>query len=134
MMTNKRHAVAGFLIVFALLSFVPPAFADGPGDVDDLQDLPDILNDALFDSNGDGQGENLVASQMIMVTGLAVAILVPMAIAKVDQTGIAVMMMLVLSLTTAIGWLPAYTLLVIGLLIAVLWGKKVAGWMTGGGE
>lgn len=134
-MINKKKFILAVLVGFVFFSIVPAAHAQTTTDnANSLDDVPKVLNNNLFDSDGDGVGENLVAAQILLVAAIVFATVLPLAIAQPPMWAYAVVIFLDLSMCTAFGWLPSITLLLIALLIAALWGRNIAEWLTGRGK
>lgn len=90
-----------------------------------LYDLPDLVNSVLGLSPGDVTGGLVMSIGIITMIGLVLAV------TKVGLIGIAVVLIAVVALLTAIGWLPIYLMVVVILIVAALFAKQMADWLRG---
>jgi len=90
-----------------------------------LYDLPDLVNSVLGLPSGD------VTGGLVMSIGIVTMIGLVLAVAKIELIGIAVVLISVVALLTAIGWLPIYLMVVIILLVSALFAKQMADWLRG---
>ena len=86
-----------------------------------MSDIPEGLNDALFD------GANIYASRMILAGAVILAAVLSMAVAKLNPVGIIFMLLILIGILTAIGWLDYWVLVFAAIIVALIFAQMVAG-------
>jgi len=111
------------LIVSLILINVPHVYAQDEGEVD-LTDLPSNLAKALGVSEAVAK---LIASARVMLLFLTPVLMLTKNLYAILMIGFIAMGTLI-----ALGWLDFWFILVISLIIASLWGSKIAKAISGG--
>ena len=111
------------LIVSLILINVPHVYAQDEGEVD-LTDLPSNLAKALGVSEAVAK---LIASACVMLLFLTPVLMLTKNLYAILMIGFIAMGTLI-----ALGWLDFWFILVISLIIASLWGSKIAKAISGG--
>lgn len=106
-------AISGFALMEARASVV--------------SDIPEQLNNALFD------GGSLFAAQALLTAGIMCSAGLALAVARMPPAGMFVVLFCVLGSLTAIGWADV-SLMIVAIFIAVgMFGKTMYEWVGGGG-
>lgn len=111
------------IVSLAVLMNAPHVYAQGEVD---LTDLPSNLAKALGVSKAVAK---LIASSCVMLLFLT-----PVLMLTKNLYAIMMMGFITIGILIALGWLDFWFILVISLIIASLWGSKIAKTITGGRE
>jgi hypothetical protein len=106
-------AISGFALIGARASIIT--------------DIPDALNEALFD------GGSLFAAQTVLTAAIMCSAGLGLAVARMPPAGMFVVLFCVLGCLTAIGWADV-SLMIVAIFIAVgMFGKTMYEWIGGRG-
>ena len=90
-----------------------------------VSDIPDGMNDALFD------GSNLFATQAILTAMVMMAAGLVLAVMKLNYIAVIIVLLAVLGALTAIGWAPPILILLSAMVIVGMFVKSMVEYMTG---
>jgi hypothetical protein len=93
-----------------------------------LSDIPDGLNTALLG------GTSLYAAKAILTASIMASAGLAFAMVRMPPAGIFIILITVLGALTAIGWADLTFLALAAFITVALFGKTMAGWVTGTGE
>jgi len=111
--------VLGFGI-FAVLGF-----GLGSARASIINDIPDALNNALFD------GASVYAAQLILTAGIMMSAGLALAVARMPPAGMFIVLLSVLGALTAIGWADVSFMIAAIFIMVAMFGKTMAEWLTG---
>jgi hypothetical protein len=89
------------------------------------QDIPEGVNQALFD------GSNLYAAKMILSGGVLASIGLALSVGKVNFIATVIVLLTVAGILVAMSWLDFWVIIMVALLIVSLFGKTMIGWASG---
>lgn len=92
-----------------------------------LSDIPEQVNSALF------AGGNLFAAKMLLSASVLASIALAMAAGKQPMLPMMVVLVATMGALIAIGWLDVWLMVMVGLLIAGMFGKRMADIYSGAG-
>jgi len=117
-----HYARTGILAILAFYFFF---YLVGGAEASPYQDIPEGVNEALFD------GSNLFASQMILAGAILASIGLALSVGKVNFMATTIVMLTVASILVAIGWLDFWIIIMVALVVVAMFGKTMASWVTG---
>jgi len=117
-----HYARTGILAILAFYFFF---YLVGGASASPYQDIPEGVNDALFD------GANLFAAKMILAGAILTSIGLGLSVGKVNLMATVIVMLVIASILVAIGWLDFWIIIMVALLVAVMFGKAMIVWASG---
>ena len=90
-----------------------------------FSDIPNALNDALFD------GQNILGAQLILSSGMLVSAALGMGLVRVPVIPMIAIIITIMGALVAINWLPYWVMLLAAVFIAGTFASKIAGIPTG---
>jgi hypothetical protein len=114
-----------FILAFGIIGIFGFSLSSARASV--VNDIPEALNDALFD------GASVYASQLILTAAIMMSCGLPLALAKMPPAGMFIILLCVLGALTAIGWADVSFMIAAIFIMVAMFGKTMAEWLTGKG-
>jgi len=118
--TEWKYTLMGVLVL-AIMSIL--VFGSMGAEASVIDDIPDAVNDSVFD------GENLFMAKLLIATAIMVSVGFAMAAARMDLTPIVIILFAVMGLLVALGWMEYWIMLIGVLVVVAMFGTKMADWL-----
>jgi len=115
------------MLIIGIMSFSILFVADNV-EANFFEDLAETFDNKLFD------GENLEAAELLLSVSILVSIGFVLAIANMNVTGVAIILLCLIGFLTLIGWLETYIIILTVIIIAAFFSKKLADTITSPGS
>jgi len=90
-----------------------------------INDIPDALNNALFD------GASVYAAQLVLTAAIMMSAGLSLAVAKMPPAGMFIVLLSVLGALTVIGWADVSLMIAAIFIMVAMFGRTMADWLTG---
>ena len=118
-MRYSRTAIIGLFALGTFMTLVGGARASV------ISDIPEQMNNALFD------GGNLYAAKVLLTAGIMMSAGMVLAVSKFPAAGMFIVLICVLGALTAIGWADVSMMIVAILITVAMFGSTIVQWVTG---
>ncbi len=127
-MLQKKHKIKMVIPIIILGFFLMLLFLSVNVSANTLDDIATGVNNGLFD------GESLYKAKMVLSVAILVSASLSLAILRLPVMGMLIVMISVIGLLTAIGWLDRWIIIVTVILIAGLFAKAMANVLSSSGS
>ncbi len=111
------------IVAFGAIAITLAISADASAGI--INDLPRAINKALFDDS------NLTAAKALLAGGVLAALGAFVAVCRLNTVGTAILMIGMIGVLTAVGWLDYWLLILAALVVVALFAGRMADYISG---
>lgn len=117
--SDKRILRSKTWLVIVGMNMLALLFVSASSSAAPFNDIPEAVNEALF------EGANLYAAKMILAGAILLSAILAMGMAKLGLVPMIFMILVLVGILTAIGWLDYWILVLGAIIVAIMFAGKV---------